>query len=105
MKFGRKQNDVRQGELQSIHKQMELRLNKLGPYQRAEYQKLITDASTSATPSREPWRNCSTSWPTPRTNCAWAETQGALTQGTNRRAGSPQDRFRDPAQLIQPQRA
>ena len=30
-----------QSELQSIHKQMELRLNELDPYQRSEYQKLI----------------------------------------------------------------
>ena len=32
-----------QSELQSIHKQMELRLNELDPYQRAEYQRLISE--------------------------------------------------------------
>ena len=32
-----------QNELQSIHKQMELRLNELDPYQRSEYQKLISE--------------------------------------------------------------
>lgn len=32
-----------QSELQSIHKQMELRLNELDPYQRTEYQKLISE--------------------------------------------------------------
>jgi intraflagellar transport protein 74 len=32
-----------QSELQSIHKQMELRLNELDPYQRSEYQKLISE--------------------------------------------------------------
>ena len=37
------QNEAMQGELQSIHKQMELRLNELDPYQRAEYQKLISE--------------------------------------------------------------
>lgn len=34
-----------QNELQSIHKQMELRLNELDPYQRTEYQKLIAENS------------------------------------------------------------
>ena len=32
-----------QSQLQSIHKQMELRLNELDPYQRTEYQKLISE--------------------------------------------------------------
>ena len=32
-----------QNELQGIHKQMELRLNELDPYQRQEYQKLISE--------------------------------------------------------------
>jgi hypothetical protein len=36
------QTESIQNELQSIHKQMELRLNELDPYQRSEYQKLIS---------------------------------------------------------------
>ena len=37
------QTEAIQSELQSIHKQMELRLNELDPYQRSEYQKLIAE--------------------------------------------------------------
>jgi intraflagellar transport protein 74 len=39
------QTDSMQNELQNIHKQMELRLNELDPYQRTEYQKLIAENS------------------------------------------------------------